>query len=79
MLVVKNWPASAGKWKRYRFDLWIGKISWRKAWQPTPVFLPEESLDRGAWQAAVHRVHTELDMTEAAKQQQPMWETQLDP
>ena len=24
------------------FDLWLGKIPWRKAWQPTPVFLPEE-------------------------------------
>ena len=23
------------------FDPWDGKIPWRKAWQPTPVFLPE--------------------------------------
>ena len=22
---------------------WVGKIPWRRAWQPTPVFLPEES------------------------------------
>ena len=22
---------------------WVGKIPWRKAWQPTPVFLPGES------------------------------------
>ena len=22
---------------------WIGKIPWRRAWQPTPVFLPIES------------------------------------
>ena len=22
------------------FDPWVGKISWRRAWQPTPVFLP---------------------------------------
>ena len=29
--------------KRHRFDLWIRKIPWRTAWQPTPVFLPEES------------------------------------
>ena len=21
-----------------RFDLWFGKIPWRRAWQPTPVF-----------------------------------------
>ena len=25
------------------FDPWVGKIPWRKAWQPTPVFLPGES------------------------------------
>ena len=26
-----------------RFDLWLRKIPWRSAWQPTPVFLPGES------------------------------------
>ena len=25
------------------FDPWVGKIPWRKKWQPTPVFLPRES------------------------------------
>ena len=25
------------------FDPWVGKIPWRRAWQPTPVFLPRES------------------------------------
>ena len=29
--------------KRHRFDPWIRKIPWRRAWQPTPVFLPGES------------------------------------
>ena len=24
-------------------DLWVRKILWRRAWQPTPVFLPGES------------------------------------
>ena len=28
---------------RPRFDLWVGKISWRRKWQRTPVFLPGES------------------------------------
>ena len=32
-------------------------------WLPTPVFLPGESQDRGAWQAIVHEV-TESDTTE---------------
>ena len=25
------------------FDTWVRKIPWRRAWQPTPVFLPGES------------------------------------
>ena len=29
--------------KRYGFDPWVGKIPWRKKWQPTPVFLPGKS------------------------------------
>jgi len=33
--VVKNPPVSAGD----RFDPWVGKIPWRRKWQPTPVFL----------------------------------------
>ena len=29
--------------KRHGFDLWIRKIPWRRAWQPTPVFVPGKS------------------------------------
>ena len=29
--------------KRCRLDPWVGKIRWRRKWQPTPVFLPGES------------------------------------
>ena len=28
--------------RRHGFNPWVGKIPWRKAWQPTPVFLPGE-------------------------------------
>ena len=28
---------------RHGFSPWVGKIPWRRAWQPTPVFLPGES------------------------------------
>ena len=42
-LGVKNPPAKAGRCKRCRFSLWVGKVSWRRAWQPTPVFLPGKS------------------------------------
>ena len=29
--------------KRHGFYPWVGKNPWRRAWQPTPVFLPGES------------------------------------
>ena len=37
--MVKNTPAM---W-RPGSDPWVGKTPWRRAWQPTPVFLPGES------------------------------------
>ena len=39
---------------RVRHD-WVTSLSlftfmhWRRKWQPTPVFLPGKSMDRGAW------------------------------
>ena len=41
--------------KRHGFDPWVGKIPWKRAWQPTPVFFLENPTDRGAWQATVQR------------------------
>ena len=31
-------------------------MHWRRKWKPTPVFLPGESQDGGAWWAAVYGV-----------------------
>ena len=39
--VVKNPPANAGDTRDAGSIPW--KISWRRKWQPTPVFLPGES------------------------------------
>ena len=36
--VVKKCPC-----RRCRFNPWVGKIPWRRKWQPTPVFLPRKS------------------------------------
>ena len=47
---------SACQRRRCGFNPWVGKITWRRTWQPTPVFLPGESTDRGDWQATVHSV-----------------------
>ena len=41
-LVVKNPAANAGD-MRFRFYPWMGKMPWKRAWQPIPVFLPGES------------------------------------
>jgi len=40
---------------RCGFNTWMGKIHWRRRWQPTPAFLAGKS-HRGAWQAAVDGV-----------------------
>ena len=49
-LVVKNPLANAEEdFKGCRFDPWVGKIPWRSAWQPTPVFLPRESHGWSGW------------------------------
>ena len=39
-----------------------GRFPWRRKWQPTPVFLPGKSHGP-SWQATVHEVAEELDMT----------------
>ena len=42
--------------KKCRFDPWVRKIPQRRKWEPTPVFLPGESMDRGGWRATVHGI-----------------------
>ena len=39
----KEFTCQCRRCKRCRFDPWVRKISWRKAWQSPPVFLPWES------------------------------------
>ena len=51
--VVKNLPAITGD-ARDAVNPWVGKLPWSRKWHPTPVFLPGNSLGRGAWQATVH-------------------------
>ena len=54
--VVKNPPAMQETCRRHEFSPWVGKIPWRRKWQPTLVFLPGESQGRGAWWAAVYGI-----------------------
>ena len=46
------------------FDPWVGKIPWRKEWQPTPVFLPGESHGQRSLAGYSPWGHEEMDMTE---------------
>ena len=39
----KELTCQCGRCKRHGFNPWLRKIPWRRAWQPTPVFLPGES------------------------------------
>ena len=38
---------------RWGFNLWIERIPWRRAWQPTPVFLPGESHGQRSLEAYI--------------------------
>ena len=50
--------------QKTRFDPWIGKIPWRREWQPTPVFLPGESHGQRSLVGYNPWGCKELDMTE---------------
>ena len=54
--MVKNLPAM--------FDPWIGKILWRRKWQPTPVFLLGEFHEQRSLAGYSPWGHKESDMTE---------------
>ena len=50
--------------RRRGFDPWVGKIPWRRAWQPTPVFLPGESHGQRSLVGCSPWGHKESDTTE---------------
>ena len=61
--MVKNPPANAGDKKRHGFDLWVGKISWKRKWQPAPVILPGKFHGQKSLVGYSSRGHKKLDMT----------------
>ena len=64
-LVVKNLPPNAGDIKSCKFDPWVRKIAWRKAGQPTPLFLPGESQGQRSLAGYSPSGRKESDTTEA--------------
>ena len=59
---VKNPPAMGNQ--RPGFNPWVSKIPWRRAWQPTPIFLPGEPHGQRSLAGHSPWGHKELDMTE---------------
>ena len=64
VLVVKKLPANAGIIRDTEFSPWAGKIPWRRAWEPTPVFLPGEFHGQRNLAGYSPGCHKELDTTE---------------
>ena len=61
-LVVKNPPTNAGDIRdKGSIPGLAGKIPWRRAWQPTPVFLPGESQEQRSLAGYSPWARTELD------------------
>ena len=50
--------------KRHKFDLWVWKIPWRRARQPTPVYLAGESQGHRILISYCSQGHKESDTTE---------------
>ena len=80
-LLHTSWPCSCmahGKestcqyerGKRCGFDPWVGKIPWKKKWQPSLVFLPGKSMDTGAWWAIAHGV---TESTQLSTRASSLW------
>ena len=60
-LVVKN-PTSV---QETGFDPWVGKIPWKRTWQPIPVFLLRKSHGQRRLVGYSSQGCKELDTTEA--------------
>ena len=63
---VKNLPVM----QETRFDPWVGKIPWRRKWQPIPIFLPGECHRQRSLVGCSPWGHKESDRIEQLAQQQ---------
>ena len=73
---LPRWPSgkeSACPFCRLGFNPSVGKIPYRRKWQPTPVFLPGNPLDRGTWWATVRGVARVRHDLVTKRQEQTSW------
>ena len=62
--LLLKWQRICLQCRRLGFDLWVGKILWRREWQSTPVFLPGESHGQRSLAGYSPYGHKESDTTE---------------
>ena len=55
------------------FDPWVRNIPWRREWQPTPWFLPEECHGQRSLVSYSRQDHRELDMAEQLSLARGSW------
>ena len=60
--MVKNLPVNAGD-MRLGCDPWVGKMPWRRTWQPAAVSLPGESRGQRSPAGCSPRSRKEPDTT----------------
>ena len=63
--MVQNPPANAGDIRDVSSIPGFGRLPWRRAWQPTPVFLPGVFHGQRSLVGYSSWGHKELDTTEA--------------
>ena len=64
---------SACRYRRCGFDPWVGKILWRRKWQPIPVFLPGKSHGPRSLEGYSSWGRRESDMTEQLNNNKAMF------
>ena len=69
---VKNLGILCLQRRRCRLDPWVGKILWRREWEPTPIFLPEESHGQESLAGYSPRGCKESDLTEVMNTHAPL-------
>jgi len=55
------------RYKRCGFDFWVGKIRWKRKWQPTPVFFSGKPHGQRSLAGYSPWGHKELETTEYSR------------
>ena len=69
LVAQKKKKLGAMQCRRPGFDPWVGKISWKREWQPTPVFLPGKSYGQRSLTGYSPWGHKDSDVTERLMQE----------